>query len=85
MCPKNKSSQQMKDMIWDHTGQNNRDRCRPSSMKVGLLQGKCFEEQVGMENVFESGQGCHIVADMLLFAVNGQFNSLKKKKKKLKA
>lgn len=34
-------------------------------------KGQCFEEQVGMEKVFQSGQGCYVVTNTLLFELNG--------------
>lgn len=74
----------MKDLIWDSTGQNNRDGCTVVVHK-GLgdyCKRKRFEEQVGMEEVFESGEGC-VIANMLLFEFNGGFNNIFKKSKRL--
>lgn len=69
---------QMKDVIWDGTGQNNRDGCRVVVHR-GLgdyCTRKSFEEQVGMEEGFESGEGWYVIANMLLFKLSGWFNNI---------
>ena len=51
---------QMKGVTLDCTGQNNRDGCRVGVHRElgGYCKSKRFEEQVGMEEGFQSGEGC---------------------------
>ena len=60
---------QTKGVTLDCIGQNNRDGCRAVVHRElgGYCKRKCFEEQVGMEEGFESGEGCYVTANMLLF------------------
>ena len=73
---------QMKGVTLDCTGQNNRDRCRVVIHRElgGYCKRKCFEEQVGMEEGFESGEGCYVTANMLLFELSGWCNNFWKTK-----